>query len=171
MTSKISPFNIFIHLKKDCMWKHCESIHNIVSRAVSADILWCSHLKTATQRETGTHQDRERNMARHSQREGFLHEWASAKKNMLDGAWCVCLPHANLIMGLFIMRPGLFSTGELEMSACAGWVIHPGAISTSRQRDTGRLQRHCLPSVSLLLSATKKLFAISAEIRVWWWGN
>ena len=78
----------------------------------------------------------------------------------------VCLPRANLITAVFIMRPGLFSSGELETSARAGWVIHRGAISTIRQTDTKRPERRCLPSVSLLSSATKKLFVISAEIRV-----
>lgn len=38
-----------------------------------------------------------RPMARHSQREGFPHEWAVTENNMPDSALCLCLACANLI--------------------------------------------------------------------------
>ncbi|MEQ2303565.1 hypothetical protein AMECASPLE_018273 [Ameca splendens] len=62
----------------------------------------------------------------------------------------------NQADGMLIGRPGdaqkshwkmetVKLSGELQMSACAEWVIHPGAISTSRHGDT----RQSLPSEAL----------------------
>lgn len=43
----------------------------------------------AEDRETYRESVNERHMARHSQREAVLHEWAATENNMLDSAPCV----------------------------------------------------------------------------------
>lgn len=110
--------------------------------------------------------------------EGGTPSWmAMTKNNMLNSASCVCACACPVVIvsRVYLSWGAVSSALErrtgLEMSGQTGRVIHLRAITISRQKDTRRLQRHCLPSVSPLLSTTKKLFAISAEIRAWQWGN
>lgn len=120
----------------------------------------------AGDRETYRESVSERHMARHSQREAVLYEWAATENNMPDSAPVCVWP--GLILSrqhLFIMRPGFFGSREqsvLEMSGHAGRVIHPGAIVTSKQKDTSRATRRLqtLPSRQSIVKHPKKLFGM-----------